>query len=118
MVQRITNRNGNLTVSVSFIDVHSSYRAQWHRGRASDSRLREPGFESGAAMLKLWASFFSLHCSSSLSSINEYLSIESGGYVYEQPSRINCSLWLDASKKSRNGLRVNRSVREVKCKAL
>ena len=25
---------------------------------------------------------------------NEYLAIDSGGYVYEQPSRINCSIWL------------------------
>ena len=33
-------------------------RAQWLRGRASDSRLREPGFESCAAALKPWASFF------------------------------------------------------------
>ena len=29
-------------------------RAQWLRGRASDSRLREPGFEPYAA---LWAGF-------------------------------------------------------------
>ena len=32
-------------------------------GRASDSRLREPGFESCAAVLKHWASFFTLNCS-------------------------------------------------------
>ena len=65
------------------------------------SRLREPGFESCAAVLKPWARFFTLHCSSSLSCINEYLAIDSGGYVYEQPSRINCSIWLDASQRSR-----------------
>ena len=46
-------------------------RAQWLRGRAPDSRLREPGFESCAVVLKPWASFFTLHCSSSLSCINE-----------------------------------------------
>ena len=62
--------------------------------------------------------FFTLHCSSSLSCINEYLTIDSGGYVYEQPSRINCSIWLDASQRRRDGVCVNRSVREVKCKAL
>ena len=51
------------------------YRAQSHRGRASDSRLRiEFAFESCAAVLKSWASFFTLHCSSS-----------PGDYVYEQP---------------------------------
>ena len=41
--------------------VHYQSRAQWLRGRASDSRLREPGFESCAAVLKPWASFFSLY---------------------------------------------------------
>ena len=71
--------------------------APWLRGRASDSRLREPGFEYCAAVLKPWASFITLRCSSSISCINEYLAIDSGGYVYEHPSRINCSIWLDAS---------------------
>ena len=92
-------------------------RAQWLRGRASDSRLREPGFESWAALLKPWARLFLPHCSSSLSYINEYLASDCGGYVYEQPSRINCSIWLDASQRRRDGVWVNRSVREVKCKA-
>ena len=59
-------------------------RAQWLRGRPSDSRLREPGFESCAAVLISWARFFT-HCSSLLSCINEYLAIDSGDYVYEQP---------------------------------
>ena len=79
-------------------------RVQWLRGRALDSRLREPGFESCAAVLKPWASFVTPHCSSSLSCINEYLAIDSDGYVYEQPSRINCSIWLDASQRSRDGV--------------
>ena len=64
-------------------------RAQWLRGRALNSRLREPGFESCAAVLKPSARFFTLHCSSSLGYINEYLAIGSGGYVYAQPSHIN-----------------------------
>ena len=68
------------------------------------SRLREPGFESFAAVLKPWASFFTLHYSNSLSCINENLAIDSGGYVYEQPSCINCSIWLDASQRSRDGV--------------
>ena len=71
-------------------------RAQWFRGRASDSHLREPGFESCAAVLRP-SSFLTLHCSSSLSCIHEYLAIDSDGYVYEQPSRFSCSIWLDAS---------------------
>ena len=36
--------------------------------------------------------------------INEYLAIDSGGYVYDQPSRINCSIWLDPSQRSRDGV--------------
>ena len=54
-------------------------RAQWLSGRASNYRLRGPGFESCAAVLKAWASLFTLHCCSSLSCINEYLAIDSGG---------------------------------------
>ena len=84
-------------------DITKTYgfnRAHWLRGRTSDCRLREPGFESCVAMLKCLASFsFTLHCSSSLSSINECLAIDIGGYVYEQPSRIHYSVCLDASHK-------------------
>ena len=42
-------------------------------GRTLVSRLREPEFESCAVVLKPWASFFTLRCSSSLSCIDEYL---------------------------------------------
>ena len=94
------------------------YRAQWLRGRLSDSRLREPGFESWLRRENL-GQVFSLYIAPVHSAeLNEYLTIDSGGYVYEQPSRINCSIWLDASQRSRDGVWVNRSVREVKCKAL
>ena len=102
--------------------VDTSWRARItaqveHNGSgASDSRLREPGFESCAVVLKPWASFFTLHCSSSLSCINEYLAVDSGGHVYEQPARINGSIWLDASQRSRDGVWVNRSVRELSVK--
>ena len=85
---------------INYIYCIGMCRAQWLRGRASDSRLRGPGLESCAAVLKLWASCFTLLCSSSLSCINEYLAIDSGGYVYEQPSRIDCSIWLDPSQRS------------------
>ena len=78
--------------------------ALWIKERVSDCRLREPGFEFCAAVLKPWASFFTLYCSSSLSCRNEYLTIDSGGYVYEQPSRNNCSIWLGASQRSRDGV--------------
>ena len=66
--------------------------------------LRDPRFKSCAAVLKPWASVFTIHCSSSLSCINQYLAIDSGGYVYKQPSCINCSIWLDASQRSRDGV--------------
>ena len=55
--------------------------AQWLRGRASDSRLKGPRFECCAAVLKPWASCFTLHCSSSLSCMNEYLAIDSDEYL-------------------------------------
>ena len=73
-----------LTYSLGSIEKTNVCGARWLRGRASDSQLREPGFESCAAVLKPWASFFTLHCSSSLSRINEYPTKDSGGYVYEQ----------------------------------
>ena len=90
-------------VSLAVVDPEVCF-LQWLRGRASDSRLREPGFDSCAAVLKPWASLFTLHCSNSLSCINEYLAIDSGVYVFEQPSRNNCSIWLDASQRSRDGV--------------
>ena len=34
-----------------------------------------------------------------------------------QPLRINCSIWLDASQRIWDGVRLNRSAREVKCKS-
>ena len=42
--------------------------------------------------VKTWACFFILHFSSSLSCMNEYLAIDSGGYLYEQTMCINCSV--------------------------
>ena len=57
--------------------------AQWLSGRASESRLRGPWFESYATVLKHRACVSSLHCSKSLSCINEYLAIDSGGYEYD-----------------------------------
>ena len=47
---------------------------QWPRSRASDSQLREPGFESCAAVLNPWTSFL-------LSCINEYMAVDSGNYL-------------------------------------
>ena len=97
----IFKRTANTFEPVSFESISGTAiliwcRAQWLRGRSLDFRPREPGFVSCAALLKPWAIIFTLYCSSSLSYINEYLAIDSRGYVYEQPWRINCSIWLDA----------------------
>ena len=51
-------------------------RAPWLGGRPSDSRVREPGFEFCAAVLKPLTSLFTLHCSIPLSCKNEYLAID------------------------------------------
>ena len=48
-------------------DLQYTHMTQWFKGRASDSRLREPGFESCAAV----GNVFTLHCFSLLSCINE-----------------------------------------------
>ena len=53
-------------------------------GSASHYRLKAPGFEYCAGVLNFGQVFFTLHCSSSLSCMNEYLAIDSGGYLNEQ----------------------------------
>ena len=45
--------------------------------------------------------------------MNEYHAIDSGGYLYEQPLCINCS--MAGFQRSLDGVRLNRSAREVKC---
>ena len=75
-------------------------RAQWLRCRSLDAGLRKSGYDICAAVLKPWNIVFTLHCSSSLSCINEYMAIHSGLFVFDQSSRINCSIWLDASNRS------------------
>ena len=58
-----------------------------------------------AAVLKPWASFFhSTLLQFTQLNKNEYLAIDNGGYVYEQPLHINCTIWLDASQRSRDGV--------------
>ena len=63
-----------------------------------------PGSNPGCGV-KTLGKFCSLYIAPVHSAeLNEYLAIDSGGYVYEQPSRINCSIWLDASQRSRDGV--------------
>ena len=45
----ITNEEVVYRAGMDYLHIR---RAQWPRGRASVSRLREPGFESCAAVLK------------------------------------------------------------------
>ena len=59
------------------------HRAQWLRGRALDSQLRGPRFESCAEVLKPWA-IFSLTVLQ-FPQLYENLAIDSGGYVHVQP---------------------------------
>ena len=46
-----------------------------------DYKSREPGFESLYCCFEAWAFSFSPRCPGSLSCINEYLAIDSGGNV-------------------------------------
>ena len=52
-----------------------------------------------------------VHCSSFLSCMNEYLAIDSVIFMYEYLCALIVT-WLDASQRSRDGVRLNRSVRE------
>ena len=56
--------NFRLLIILDYVTLNLLHRVQQLRGRASDSRLRETGLESCAAVLKPWASFFNRHCSS------------------------------------------------------
>ena len=85
-----------------------------------DSQSREPGFESPFATVSKIGHFRSLHrrpCS--LSYINEYLAIDSGGNVSDLVLARNCCLARMLPGEAENGVGMNRSVREgKKCEAL
>ena len=84
--------------------IYGMYRTQWLRGHSFGLSSKRTRVRILGCSVKILDKFvFTLHCSSSLSCINEYLAIDSGGYVYEQPSRINCNIWLDASPRSWDG---------------
>ena len=50
-----------LIITTMTMTAHALCRVQWLSGRASGSRLREPGFESCAAVLKPLARLFPLY---------------------------------------------------------
>ena len=86
--------------------------------RTSDSRQKRLRVRILCYRVKPGAGFFTLYCSNSLSCTNEYLVIDSGGYLCTESLRALIAAWLDASQRSRGGVRLKGSVREVKCKAL
>ena len=73
---------------------------------------------SGSNPLKPWEDLFTLHCSSSLSSMNEHLAKDSDVYVCMNCLPTLIAAWLNACQRSRNGVWLNRSGREAKCKVL
>ena len=61
-----------------------------------------PGSNPGCGVKTLGKFFHSTLLQFTQLNKNEYL--DNGGYVYEQRSRVNCSKWLDASQRSRDGV--------------
>ena len=61
-----------------------------------DSRLSEIRAQILCCCVRLWASLFTLHCSSSLTCTNEYLAIDSGGHLHTTDLHILKVAWLDA----------------------
>ena len=91
----------------------SSAVAQWRSGavdRASDSRLR-----TRVRILRCGVepceSSFTRFCSSSLSSMHEYMAIDSVGYLCTNIHRVLIAAWLDVYQRSRDGVRLNMSAR-------
>ena len=58
-------------------------------------------------------SSFTLHWSSSVSCMNKYLAIDSGGYVWISMFYPLIAVWMNASHRSHDGVVLNRSAREI-----
>ena len=63
-------------------------------------------------LVKPWASCFSLHGSSSLNCMKQYLVIDSGGYVCSNTLCPVIAVWQGASQTSRNYVRLNWSAKK------
>ena len=61
VIQRNTTQHYKLIVCERERERERIEREEWHRCKASDFGVREPGFESCVALLKPWASFFSFY---------------------------------------------------------
>ena len=84
------SRNVNMMASLAWHKnsvPHTSSRFVERSGSVVE--LRTLGFESCPMGSNHGQVFFTLHCSSSLRCMNEYLAIDSFVYLYEQLSRIN-----------------------------
>ena len=81
--------------------VSSSAVAQW-------IELRTLNYDNPVGILccrvKPWAGVFTIHCSSSLSCMNVYMTIDSGGYLCANSLRALIAEWLDVSPRSRDGV--------------
>ena len=82
--------------------------AQSAVAKASDSRLREPGLESCAAM----SNVFTLYCSNSLSCMNISLAIDSGAYLFTKSLCTLIAMRLDDSQRNRDSLQFKMFARE------
>ena len=77
--------------------------------RALGIQLSELGFESCAAALHLGQVPFALHCCSSLSCMNEYLAVNSGGYVNTNNLCTCIAAWLSASQSGQTAVQLTKS---------
>ena len=79
--------------------------------RNSNSRLRDSG-SNPVLQGQTSGKFSTLHLSVIRNSMNEYLAIYSGRYLYTNNRRPLISAWLYASQRSRDDVWLNRFARE------
>ena len=85
-------------------DLGQTLHAHVHdKGGLGGLALTEPNTRSGNITSLATVAMVPAVCTW-ISPVNEHLAIDSGGNVYEQPSYINCSIRLDASQRSQNGV--------------
>ena len=102
-------------LSYSVAQLLSGSVTQWFSGSVARTlnfptkrtRVRNP-----CCWVKPWASLFILHCSSSLSCLNEYLAVDNGGYLCMVTFHALIAAMLDASQRSQDRVQLNRSIRE------
>ena len=85
-------------------------RAEWRGRRTLNSRLRELGFESCTALSKPGQVFHSI--------LLQFTQLYEWVPGYRQWWLFVIAAWLNVSQRSWDGVRVNRSAREVKWKVL